>query len=297
MDAIRERTSQGEASGIAEELSDKFYLGRPGAEVPWAKRGAISRAIASMLRPKGPAVLILSLARSGSSWVGSVLGSADDALYLREPITQSDPEITKRVVFDPIDHPELEPSFRRLADKAFRGLPDFKDLVVYAPEQWSLAQRRRRRVVIKEVNPRAARWLIGRYRPRVILLLRHPAAVAWSSRQKGWLGPTNQDWETRGREDGESLSRAWDALRDYPAREVVLFESLCNDPTNGFLRLYDFAGLTWNNAVAERIEENAQASRTRIDAWRIGADPEAVRALRRGYDATRPAWYRRDDEW
>lgn len=281
----------------AGELSHQFYLGPRGGKVPWAGWGALSRLIAFILRPCSPPVLILSLPRSGSSWVGSLLGSAPDALYLREPLTQSDPAITAWVVFDFADHPELEAPCRRLADRAFLSLPDFKDVVVYDPAQWSLRGRRRRRLVVKEVNPRACAWYVSRYRPRVIFLLRHPAAVAWSSRKHGWIGPSPEDWRIRGRESGDALCQARDALKNYPACETVHYESLCHDPLGGFRRLYDFAGLTWTDTVADMISRGSRASKTRTDAWRVEAPPENVTALRVGYNASDAPWYRADDEW
>jgi hypothetical protein len=286
-----------EASGRADDLSNRLYLGRPGSNVGWARWGIWSRLIASALRTRRPAVLILTLPRCGSSWVGSILGRADDALYLREPVTQSDPAITRRITFDPSEHPELEPTFRRLADMAFLGLPAFKDVVIYDPEQWSLADRLRRRVVIKEVNARACQWFLNRYQPRVVFLVRHPAAVAWSSQKQGWLGPTPADWEKRGGEHAESLALAWEALKPYRDCEVASYESLCSDPLAGFRKLYDFAGLRWTGSTAAMISEDSQGSRTRIEAWRGAAAPEAVQALRRGYQRFALPWYQSDEEW
>jgi hypothetical protein len=55
----------------------------------WAPWGPVSRLIARSAPPLCPATLVISLPRSGSSWVGKTLGLSDTALYLREPITQS----------------------------------------------------------------------------------------------------------------------------------------------------------------------------------------------------------------
>src|SRR4051794_38244039 len=119
MDATDGLPNPGSDPGLAERLSNCFYAGEVGSRVPWVHRGTFSRLIASSWKPRRPAVLILSLPRSGSSWVGSLLGRAPDALYLREPVSQSDPGINHLIVFDPSDHPELEGTFRRLADRAF----------------------------------------------------------------------------------------------------------------------------------------------------------------------------------
>jgi hypothetical protein len=226
-----------------------------------------------------------------------MLGGAVDALYLREPITQSHPEINRRVVFDPVDHPDLEPDVRRLADRAFMGWPDFDERVVRFPEQWALRRRRSRRVVIKEVNPMACGWFLRRYRPRVIFLLRHLAAVATSAQRERWLGPSPEDWARRGSENGTTLREAWAALEGYPARETVFYESLCADPVEGFRRLFGFAGLRWDASSVRRVIEASRDSRRKIDSWRSEARPEAVEALRSTYRSYELAWYQRDDEW
>jgi Sulfotransferase family len=265
--------------------------------IKWASWGPLSRGIARVLRPRQPAVLVLSLPRSGSSWVGDMLGAASNALYLREPFTQTDLAVNVRQVFNPPDYPPLEATMRRLADKAFLGLPDFRPKVVVAPEQWDLRHRRRGRVVIKEVNPRACRWFVENYRPRVVFLLRHPAALAWSSVRMQWLGPTPADWEQRGREDRETLRQMWAPLKNYANHLRVYYEDLCNDPLRGFQQLYEFAGLTWTDAVARTVAENGAESPQKVNAWRTDASAEHLRALRRGFDGSDPDWSRWDDDW
>lgn len=226
-----------------------------------------------------------------------MLGSAPDALYLREPLTQGHPAITSRVVFQPPAHPDLEPLARRLADKAFLGWPDFGPKVVRVPDRWALRGRRGRRVVVKEVNPSACAWYLRHYRPRVVFLLRHPAAVAMSSQKQGWLGPAVDDWARRGMEDAAALREARDVLKDYPDSRTVFFEDLCNDPLPGFRALFDFAGLTWTEWAAETIREYSQDSPDRISAWRAEASPEALRALREGYRTFELDWYQREGDW
>ena len=63
---------------------------RVAAPVPWARSKTLSQLLINFIRPRQPTVLVLSLPRSGSSWAGEALGCAIDALYLREPVTQSD---------------------------------------------------------------------------------------------------------------------------------------------------------------------------------------------------------------
>jgi hypothetical protein len=228
-----------------------------------------------------------------------MLAAAPHALYLREPVTQSDPDINRRIVFRPDLVPELEPKYKQLADKAFRGggVPDFAEKVVRLPERWRMDASHSRHLVIKEVNPMAAGWFLRRYRPRIVFLLRHPAATAWSSRKQEWLGPTIEDWASRGRETAEAWIEAHEALKDHPDCCIVTHESLCLDPLGGFKSLYDFAGLTWTDDVAATISTYSQDSKSTIGAWRTEAPPDCVNALGDEYLRFNLEWYRGDEEW
>ena len=55
----------------------------------WARFGPLSRWIGTAIQPHKPPILVLSLPRSGSSWVGETMGISKNAMYLREPINQS----------------------------------------------------------------------------------------------------------------------------------------------------------------------------------------------------------------
>lgn len=262
-----------------------------------------------LLRPRQPAVLVLSLPRSGSSWVGEALGCAVDALYLREPVTQSD-----RLFYDlgtvfAIDSPDLDARYQSPADKAYAGWPDFERSIVRFPEQWALKQRRSRRVVIKEVNLLACGWYVQRYAPRIVLLVRHPAAVALSWQRKGWLGADAGSWAKNGEVQGRALREALDVLQEYAAQRIVLYEDLCVDPIRLFKPLFDFAGLTWEaraeQFVAERscqddvsnAWDTSRNSQEMIHGWRKDGVQSHVTALYRTFSEFNLPWYREDRDW
>ena len=278
---------------------DEAAPGRPVSPVRWARWGGISRGLAATIAPRLPAVLVLSLPRSGSSWLGDTMGQAADALYLREPVTQNDATFYR---LGTVFHPdragaEVETTYRRLADKAFLGWPDYDHTIVRVPERWGLRQRRSRRVVIKEVNPLACGWYLGRYRPRVIHLVRHPVAVALSNQKKGWLTPDPHDWARYGAFQAMAIREQAEALAGYPASEAVTYESLCADPLRVFERLFAFAGLTWDGPIREFIQAQSARSREMIGSWRREVPPRTVEALRRGYSAAGLPWYRDDRDW
>jgi len=289
-----ERTRMTASEGKAGEATQGARSKSP---VLWARWGSISRAIAQGLKARGPAVLILSLPRSGSSWIGETLGRAINALYLREPVTQGDRAFYyKGTVFSP-EEPDVAESYRTLADKAFMGWPDFGRHIVVFPPQWGLVWRRPRRVVIKEVNPLACQWYLRRYEPRVVLLVRHPVGVALSWHKKGWLGMEPEAWARNGQLQGRALRFALEALAEYPAYQNVIYEQVCADPMGEFERMFAFAGLTWNGMSRAYVRRTSRDSSKMIDAWRGKVSAEAVEAMREAYRQFDLPWYQKDEEW
>jgi hypothetical protein len=252
----------------------------------------------------------MSLPRSGSSWVGESLGCAGDAAYLREPVTQSDPRFHRMGTVFELDSPEILRRYAELADRAFAGCPSFPADVIRFPEQWALRGRRSRRVLVKEVNPLACEWYADRYALRLVLLVRHPVAVALSVKRKGWLPLEDaSSWADFGEFQGRALRRAHDSLGLFQASTAVRYEDLCAGPLATFRRLYEFAGLTWGEGperfVAARTQGEDQSNtwhtsrdtRRMPGSWRGQAPAPLVSALRARFAAFDLPWYRGEDEW
>jgi hypothetical protein len=254
--------------------------------VLWANAGPLSRWLARRMPTATPPVLVMAFPRSGSSWVGRMLGASPQALYLREPVTQTAHRFMPD--YGPTVHP-LPPegppdAVRAWADDAFAGVPRFPFFVIPTPRAWSPWRRAGRRVVVKEVNPLALRWMVRRYAPRVVYLVRHPAAVALSFRRLGWttqrltdyvapatlrrLGiPTapSSFWAEHAAAQAAVTRLGLEALAEAPAHRVVRYEALCADPVEGFRALYAFAGLRWT-AAAEAVIRRHSAAPTASDA-------------------------------
>src|SRR3990170_2276289 len=118
--------------------------------VGWARFGPLSGFIARRVPTLRPPLLLLAFPRSGSSWVGEILGSAKNALYLREPLSQG---LNVRNGRRGTVTLQVDAAYGRDMDRAFLGLPTFPRHVVLFPKQWNLRGRPAARVVIKEVNP------------------------------------------------------------------------------------------------------------------------------------------------
>lgn len=291
--------------------------------------------IAAAAPPKGPPVLVASLPRGGSSWIGRILGSSDDSLYLREPVTQTYLEHMDRrqspfFEWDMCMDPRI---YRRLAARAFRGIPRFEAGIVPFPEQWALGSRSSKRIVVKEVNPLAARWLWERYRPKIVLLVRHPVPV---SRSFGSLGWTTRDQFTT-RFLPENLARfgamaplprsgsiweqggAFQAIVQNLVAEslagidhvVARYEDVCRNPIAEFERIFAFCELPFSPTVRAEIErssrkqgdyvpgqfDTARNSSAMSDRWKTEVEPENIERVRASYLAYDPVFYTSEEDW
>jgi hypothetical protein len=303
---------------------------RPGlalSKMPWA-----GELIAALLSSKYPPVLIASLPRSGSSWIGRILGNSENALYLREPMTQS---YVERFGPPPIFEWGMckdRRAYDRYAALAFKGIPRFSGAIVANPGQWTISGRTEKRVVLKEVNPLVLRRLWERFRPRIVLLVRHPVPVARSFHALGWTSdqfrtrflpetlaaferehalPEPADtWEQSGAFQAIAQNLVADSLSGID-HMVVRYEDICDEPVAAFGRIFEFCGLPFSAGVQKGIERSSRArgryvpgtydtarnSRDMKDRWRRDVDPEDIEQVRRGYFAYRPIFYREESDW
>lgn len=297
----------------------------------WMWLGGLGRSLANARRPLSPPVLVISLPRSGSSWVGDTLGASPGALYLREPVTQG---YTARRSGIPTVHEVAEETvsttYRAIATDALGGIPAFSQGVVQRPEQWSLSDRTRRRPVVKEVNPLACAWLAEKFRPRIIFLRRHPAAVASSIHRQGWTGLKFQQkfrpetiekwnlerpefarsfWTRHGAFQAVTMIQTLEALEAYGDFLPVCYETVCESPVEQFRAMYEYADLPWNDEVEQMVLSRSSGnshdrsdtygitrdSRKMIESWRLDMDPADLSEIRDTYLALDPPFYGPDD--
>ena len=153
-------------------------------------------------------VLIAGVPRSGTTWVGEVLGRTAGAHYLHEPdnhLVRPDAWWAKRRLGP---YPELAPGadggdYERLWALAFAGGP--RPSLLYAGARilqragaphisGPLVSSRRQRnrivsgpLVVKSVHcARALEWTVDRFRPAVVVVERNPFGVIASWRKLGW---------------------------------------------------------------------------------------------------------------
>ncbi|MHC4525258.1 MAG: sulfotransferase [Planctomycetota bacterium] len=328
------------------------------SSVQWANWGAVSHYLARKNPPLSPPVVVLSMPRSGSSWVGEIsmprsgsswvgeiLGSSPTAMYFYEPITKtylrkikSRPGVfedaQKRLRYSQ-DEPsffefsqnELPYTYEASAKNAFSGIPFFhKRKVIFRPQQWLLSDRRRKRVIVKEISPFMLDWFIKEFRPRIIYLIRHPAAVACSFKRLGWTGKqfesrlsqmtldkkvphyskfTHSFWAEQGAFYAFILKEVLLQTRGYKDFRIVQYEDLCTHPMNAFKELYEYAELEWDEEVEREIKKRTESDQINsdpfsvqrktvheVDKWKNEIPDDKVDQLKAAYFSFDPPYYR-----
>ena len=227
-------------------------------------------------------VVLIGLPRSGTSWVGSVLGSSPSVEYLREPVTQS---------WLDAGHPS--------------PLVDPKDDDGYRHHATQILASTESRRLIKEVNPLLVPVLVEESRLQVIVLYRHPCAVALSYHERGWTGLNLEErfgvessgdfWHDHGAYQALLLRPAVASLADPLG--LVSYEDLTHDPLIGFAELATRLGLEWGESSVGHLRSTL-ASDDRSDPYALQRDAAQARdrwksVLTRGQQDGVVAGYRR----
>ncbi len=294
-----------------QETDDAAPRGTPGR---WTPIGALNRLLALARPTKKPPVYVVSFPRSGSTWVGAVLGRAKNALYLREPMTQGVADREFKPVFE-LENGAVPGKWASAANAAFAGAPVFHDGIARFPSQWKFGERKKKKLVIKEVNPFAVHWVWARYKPRIVFLVRHPVAVTASFKKRGWGGSfdTPDAWREHAALQARSQRAALDVFQfqSNVERRIVIYEELCADPLAEFKKLCEFTDLVFDAELESFVREHDaekdgerdrpfsifRDSKSMIASWRTEASPEEIAASREGYLGVKLPFYRADSDW
>ncbi len=218
-------------------------------------------------------LLILSLPRSGSSWIGSILGKNEYVRYLREPATTSY-TINKPNRVSVFDQTSCDnwPEYQKYINDSLDSKPNFTNSVIAFPKQWS-SPKADKKVVIKEVNP----LVIDFYQEKtlkLIYLVRHPFSVARSYQALNWKPKEvftkkfnsctlkqilcyNPNLLEQSFYYQMGYLQGWiEALMKYklstPSEtsqsRLVRYEDVCAEPENKFQELFSFADIPFLNS-------------------------------------------------
>jgi len=237
--------------------------------------------ILSHLQIKNSPIYITNHGRSGTSWIGTILGKAPGILYYGEPCN---PKVVKGGEFSHwfryVRPDGSDPYFESCLDHSFKGLIKYK-------RGWWLTEPYRRflpgsRVVVKEVAAvMSLEWVYKRYHPEVLFVLRHPCAIALSEMNKinreekpiieilkqsslmeDHLNPyltvlekAKTPYEIFGALWGARNRVITDLMPKYPEWKIVFYEDFTDDPFKCFRELFDHFNLTWTAKVEKYIHQ------------------------------------------
>jgi Sulfotransferase domain len=301
-----------------------------------SKLPLIGELIGATFPALAPPVLIVSLPRSGSSWIGGILGATESSLYLREPIIKA----YRRWIGQP-HHPSCfewgicgaPEAYDRFASLALKGIPRFEQSIVPHLEQWAILGRTQKRVVVKELNPLVLKRLWQRFRPKIVYLIRHPVPVARSYHTLGWTGPYSAHFRpetlaalsSKAKHTLCEQASFWEQCGAYQAvvqnlameflatidHIVLRYEDVCSEPIKEFSRVFDFCKLPFSERIQEKIEYSSRGttnykpgtydtvrnSRDIRERWKRDMESNDIQRVRSGYFACRPAFYREESDW
>ena len=269
-----------------------------------------------------PPVVLLSYPRSGSSWAGEVLASSPQFAYLREPITQ--PYLKKfggtRTVFNLADEHTANTVYKKLANEVFSGCPSvFKGVINCKSDFFPFFKKIQQTLLIKEVNPAAADFYCKNYQPFLIVLLRHPAAVALSFYERGWLKHhgdvlnevgNSDDWKRFGKLYGTFMAEAVEVASHYQNAKIIRYEALVDDPKQQFSDIFADCGISVPESFGSVIEQYCYSngdlssgfqterdSKLTAQKWKTKLTTEQLNSLREGFLDTPLECYRQPSDW
>lgn len=234
-------------------------------------------------------IVVISFPRSGSSWVGSILGSADNAQYLREPVTTSYMLAKpKRIsVFTP-EKCDNWPMYKHYIKQAFSGDSYRLNGIYKYPHQWlattkSVADKSISSLVFKEVNP----LIIQQYQNQashLLYLVRHPYSVAKSYSALNW-NATNLFTKRFSDAEIETIQQAnpelfqsnfWHQMgfllgwieartkQQLNSKSITIrYEDICQDPITEFKQIFNRVNLLFNQRMHDIITETISNSATK----------------------------------
>lgn len=131
-------------------------------------------------------ILLVSMPRSGSSWLGEVLAQSSSIRYLREPITS----VYMKSAFKPVSFFSPGKCMNHIVHEqavtnAFTAKLNYFNGVIHNKADW-LDPKKKRKLLIKEINPLYLDYFQSKFDIRVIYLERCPYAIAKSFDALNW---------------------------------------------------------------------------------------------------------------
>jgi hypothetical protein len=299
---------------------------------------ASGNAVAGQHRVSGRPIFVTGNGRSGTTWLGETLSRAPGLLYYREPCHPERNRMPEDSV-DPIWSTYLQPGdrdpyFEQRLGAAFQG-----HIWRGSGLKTSTFLRRlatKPRILVKEIATfMSLEWVVDRWDPQVLVIMRHPAAYAASvnaqykksseilrlrrlcsdsrlrenylSDLAGHLDKiddimeaTVASWAIRTR----VVLRALDANPDW---QLIHYEDLAHSPIDEFRRLFAALDLDWSDGIETWIADRTQRteadsvtvrkSSERINIWKKRLSETEITRIRRTLEPFDLPFYATPDDW
>lgn len=150
-------------------------------------------------------ILVTGIHRSGSTWIGQMIGASDEVGYVHEPFSPNRGPGICRTRFPfwftyirPGTDGEVASDFRRLLAFRYnylaqfrnaRSLPDLRALIRDGGRFLRFRTRNMRPLLKDPMAVFSAEWIAETFDAQVVVVVRHPAAFASSVKRAGWSHP------------------------------------------------------------------------------------------------------------
>jgi Sulfotransferase domain len=252
---------------------------------------------------KAAPILVTGMMRSGTTWVGRMLCASGRLSYISEPLNPLHPGIFRLPVaynytyISSENEQDFLPTFLDAVDLRARPIKELGALrrpvdaarVALTAVEMLKGRLNRRGPLFKDPHALfSAGWFADRLGCRVVVCVRHPAAVVSSHLRLGWHAPLAQllaqpalvrDWlrpvepELVAAVQDDSLGRdvlrgnallwkvVYQAVSTYAQRRpdftIVRHEDLSNDPVEAYADLYSRLELPFEQRAADRIASSS----------------------------------------
>lgn len=257
-----------------------------------------------------PTILLYGFPRSGTSWVARVLSHSSQLAYMREPITQT---FIQKYDYNPpffqSKNKRINKNFIIITKQTMKGIPPIGDVIISKLDFYPFT-RKNKKMLIKEVITEAIEYLVENYPLKIIVLLRHPAAIADSYMRMGWL--ERDESEEFGFKYGTKIYRILEAIKasDKVSHKIVFYESIAANPRENFKKLFHYLEVDIPdnyNALIEKYCKNKnhkshpyktqRNSEEQIEKWKQNLDDTTTEAIKRGFFKSNLQYYKNEKYW
>jgi len=251
-------------------------------------------------------IFLAGVGRSGTTWISKVINHRNEYRYMFEPFYPNKVSICKHFRYRQYLRPEnKEPKYLRTAEKILTG--QVKDYWIDSHNKRLFAKKR----LIKDIRANLLlKWIHVNFPDMpIILLLRHPCAVATSKLSLNWethleeflaqeelledhLAPFKNEIE-KARDDFEKHVFLWCIENYVPIKQfsvgkihLAFYENYCVEPVEEIKRLFLFLNKNIDGSVFAKLRIPSKLTRkdsaiitgdSLIDGWRKYITNEQIR--------------------